>query len=76
MRGIRYTDKALMLADFANVVNLPDNGEVVLIGESAVQPEPKQFTEWVEVDGSFYIICDVQGRVESELNKESVYFER
>jgi hypothetical protein len=65
-----------MLADFANVVNLPDNGEVVLIGESAIQPKPKPFTEWVEVDGVFYIVCDVQGRVESELNKESVYFER
>jgi hypothetical protein len=36
MRGIMYTDKALMLIDFAKVVNLRSDGEVVLIGKSAI----------------------------------------
>jgi hypothetical protein len=76
MRGIRYTDKALMLIDFAKVVNLRPDGEVVLIGESAIEPDfDKPMTEWVEVDVVFYILTDVGGLVESTLGIQSTYFE-
>ena len=76
MKGIKYTDKAEMLVDFAKVVNLRQEGEVVLIGESAIEPDfDKPMTEWVEVDGLFYILTDVGGLVESTLGMKSIYFE-
>lgn len=71
-----YTDKALMLIDFAKVVNLRPDGEVVLIGESAIEPDfDKPMTEWVQVGKEFYIIADIGGVVESTLGIQSTYFE-
>jgi hypothetical protein len=77
MRGIRYKSEDVMLADFARVEYLqPPTQDVVLIGESAVEPDfDKPMTEWVEVDGLFYILTDVGGLVESTLGMKSIYFE-
>lgn len=64
-----------MLADFANVVNLRSGGEVVLIGESAVEPNlDKPMTEWVQVGDEYYIIADPLGIVEAELNTTAIHF--
>jgi hypothetical protein len=66
-----------MLADFARVEFLqPPTQDVVLIGESAIEPDlNKPLTDWVKVDNDYYIIADPWGLVEKELGVKSVWFE-
>lgn len=76
MRGIKYTAKSAMLADFSRVEYLtPTSQEVVLIGESAIKPDlNKPLTEWVQVGDDYYIVADPSGLVEAELNNIAVHF--